>query len=184
MSFEYEGITSDRLTTLWPGIQSKISPQQLAQLDKHMESMFADKSGANVADLLDFIQICCEYKAQNFEEYVALIMIATGIELLNDVPISLRPHKSRLVSHVFNCHVELWSNDQDKVNTKKSFQLYSTDIFCLNVDPHGGWIHFQNIIEPIEYQPHHYGNSQLQPIHIQRIKGFAHRRDEQCLSIE
>lgn len=129
MSFECEGIKLEKLKEHWSTIQSNLPSELSAKLEYHLELSLANKNEANIMDLYDFVGHCCEYMPANFQEYIAYVMIATSIELLN-VPSSFRAEKSRLFAHAFGVYTEPWSHDQDKVSTLKFGRIYPVEIKC------------------------------------------------------
>lgn len=115
MSFEYVGIELEQLKEQWSTIQSNLPSELCAKLKQHLEQSLANKTEAN-QDLYDFVGDCCEHMPANFKEYIAMLMIATSIELLK-VPSSFRTEKSRLLAHVCTVYTDPWSHDQEKVST-------------------------------------------------------------------
>lgn len=111
MSFQYETINLDNFRELWPMMiddKLKIS----VQLEKQFEAIVGDEQ---MVGMHEFIKICCDHKPANFEEYTTFAMIATSVVLLK-LPNEFRKKKLKLLSHVFNTNVTLWSNDYTKVN--------------------------------------------------------------------
>lgn len=116
MSFEYDGIELKQLKEQWLTIQSNLPSELCSKLKQYLEQSLANTTEANTVDLYDFVSDCCEYMPANFKEYIAMLMIATSIELLK-VPSSFRTEKSRLLAHAFSIYADPWSHDQEKVST-------------------------------------------------------------------
>lgn len=122
MSFNMDGIKLIDLKALLPIIWPKLPPELSVKLKEHFELIIADGNDALAVNLIDFVQSCCEYTPDNFEEYVAYVMIAASIELLSVPSALFRIEKSRLMAHTFNTFNGFWGHDQEKVS-KYTFNL-------------------------------------------------------------
>lgn len=116
MSFNIDGITLTDLKAFLPIVWPKLPPELSANLKKNLELIIADGNDVLATNLTDFIQSCCDYTPDNFEEYVAYVMIASSIELLSVPSALFRIEKSRLMAHTFNTYNGFWGHDQDKVS--------------------------------------------------------------------
>lgn len=114
MSFRCEGIEFEKLKLLWSLVQSKLSIEVSITLKHHLELVLANENDDKITHLTNFIGCCCENVPVNFEEFIAYVMIATGIELLNVSSTLFRMEKLRLLAHVFSTNIK-WPHDQGMV---------------------------------------------------------------------
>lgn len=115
MSYKLEEIKLTKLKSLWTEINPKLPAEIAAKLKQQLQLILDNENGSKTKNLVDFVQLCCEYNPKNFEEYVAYVMIATSINFLSVSSPFFRVEKSRLMSHTFSTYVPFWSRDQNKV---------------------------------------------------------------------
>lgn len=111
MSFQYNGVTVDKLKILWPTIVSNLS----FKLDDNFNTNIGQENAADVSNLRAIIQICCDHKPVNFDEYISYVMIATFMGLLKSPSTQFHLQSTQLMAHTFNANTKQWHHDEKKV---------------------------------------------------------------------
>lgn len=124
MSFQYSGVTVDKLKKLWPTIVSNLS----FKLDNHSSTSLGQENAVDVANLQAIIRICCDHKPVNFDEYISYAMIATFMELLKSPSTQFHLQSTQLMAHTFNTNTNQWYRDEKKV--KQIITHTHISIFC------------------------------------------------------